>query len=251
MIPEFFLLSIPVSAPRLGYNTALHRGGHPCSGSAISRYTGDGTLRRHRLARGMILSHVIAQYHWHAGIGDPTVAGWITVVAYAVAAWLALKTGLQTAPSDLAQRGRRRLWLSIAGLMAFLCLNKQLDLQTLFTDIGRTIATDEGWYEQRRGVQRSFVLGVLGISMLTGIWFVFRHRAFWGRHKLLVSGLWLLLTFIIIRAISFHHFDVINQESHFGIRLNSVLELGGIFLVALAAARARREGPPRQAAQSA
>src|SRR4051812_27007007 len=104
----------------------------------------------------MITIHVLAQYRWHAGIGDPTVIGWVTAAAYAVAAWLALKTGLQTGPKDVANRGRRRLGLGGAGLMAFPGPNKQLDLQTLFTDIGPFFAVDEGWYEGRRGVQKWF-----------------------------------------------------------------------------------------------
>jgi hypothetical protein len=189
----------------------------------------------------MFTLEILAQYRWQPRIGDPSVMGWLTVVAYAVAAWLALSTALQTAPTDVAHRGRRRLWLVVAGLMAFLCLNKQLDLQTLFTDIGRFVAKSQGWYEQRRGVQGLFVFTVLAFSGAIAAWVLWHYRAFCRRHKLLVIGLQLLLTFIVVRAISLHHFDAINQSRFFGFRMNSILEMGGIILVGLAAARARRE----------
>lgn len=200
----------------------------------------------------MIALQILAQYRWRPSIGDPSVVGWLTVAAYAVAAWLALSVAFQTVPGDAVNRARRRLWLGVAGLMAFLCLNKQLDLQTLVTDIGRFIATDQGWYEQRGGVQKGFVLAVVTVSVFASVWFAWRFRAFWTRNKLLIFGLELLLTFIVVRAISFHHFDIINQSRFFGFRLNSVLELGGIALVSLAAVNARRAWQrPRETASTA
>ena len=65
------------------------------------------------------------------------------------------------APPGLAG-GSRGMWLLVTLLMALLCLNKQLDLQSLFTDIGRVISWKQGWYEERREFQKWFVLGVLG-----------------------------------------------------------------------------------------
>ena len=49
-----------------------------------------------------------------------------------------------------------------------------------------------------------------------------------------------LLTFIVVRAISFHHFDLFLKARVGGLKMNWVLELGGIALVALAALRERR-----------
>lgn len=182
----------------------------------------------------------LAQYRWRPGIGDPTFLGWFTVVAYAVAAILAASAGRGIPPRNDARRGSRQLWLAVAGLMAFLCLNKQLDLQTLFTDIGRYVANHQGWYEQRRGVQKLFVLAVLGTAVAGGGWLAWRGGAFWLGHRLLAAGLVFLLTFIVVRAISLHQFDVFIQSHVLGVRVNGVLELTGIFLVSLAAERAHR-----------
>lgn len=154
--------------------------------------------------------------------------GWFTVAAYAAVALLALRVWLQRKES---------IWLAVALGMAALCVNKQFDLQSLFTDIGRVIASHQGWYDRRREAQKIVVLAVIGIAGLTGIAVVWRYQAFWWRHRLLAAGLMLLLTFIAVRAISFHHVDSFLQTRHLGLKMNWALELGGIFLTGWAAAR--------------
>lgn len=171
---------------------------------------------------------ILREFRWRPVIGDPSSMGWFTVAAYAFAALLALRVWY---------RQRDRLWLFVALGMMALCVNKQLDLQSLFTDIGRVVSYHLGWYERRREVQKWFVLGAVGASGLIGAWFVWRRHAFWMRHKLLSFGLFFLMTFIVVRAISFHHFDVFLHSEQLGMRMNWVLELGGISMIALAALR--------------
>lgn len=166
--------------------------------------------------------------------------GWFTVAAYGIGAALALLASSKSAGThDPIHRREKRVWLAVAVVMAFLCANKQLDLQSLLTDIGRTLSRQGGWYEQRRDFQKVFVGGVLAGSGIFGCWFIWRFRAFWTEHKLLAGGMLFLLTFIVVRAISFHHFDMFINTRVFGVRMNWVLELAGIFLVSLAAARQR------------
>ena len=177
---------------------------------------------------------LLLEIKWRPKIGDPTFMGWFTVVAYlaaAVLAWRAWKG------STLRKDGG--IWLGVTILMALLCLNKQFDLQSLFTDIGREVARHGAWYEKRRSVQKGFVLGIFAGSVLFGGWFAWRFRTFLGGHKLLAFGLLFLLTFIVIRAVSFHHFDVFLKEGIGGVRWNWILELSGIALVAIAAAKER------------
>lgn len=171
---------------------------------------------------------ILREFRWKPEIGDPTLMGWFTVVAYAIAALLAMRVWY---------RQRDHLWILVALLMSALCVNKQLDLQSLFTDIGRVASHHLGWYEQRRAFQKWFVLGVLGTAGVFGVWFVWHHHAFWTRHKLLSAGLLFLLTFIMVRMISFHHFDVFLKSAHLGVRMNWVLELGGISMICLAVLR--------------
>ena len=160
--------------------------------------------------------------------------GWFTVFAYAIAAFLAWRVWSQN-------RERNRIWFGVTVLMAFLCINKQLDLQSLLTDIGREIARFSGEYENRRGFQKFFIIAILAIVAIFGPLFAWKYRAFLKGHKLLAAGLVFLLTFIVIRAISFHHMDVFLKKSRAGgVKMNWVLELTGIGLVALAAWRERK-----------
>lgn len=186
---------------------------------------------------------LLLKIKWRPEIGDPTFMGWFTVAAYLVGAVLAWRAWVSSAPG-----ARNKVWPCVAVLMALLCLNKQFDLQSLLTDIGRQLADLGGWYGHRRKVQKWFVLGILAGSAIFGSWSAWRYRLFLAGHKLLAFGLLFLLTFIVIRAISFHHFDVFLKERVAGVRWNWLLELGGIALVALAALKER--GLPARAGRS-
>ncbi|HVZ33497.1 MAG TPA: hypothetical protein VG963_13790, partial [Polyangiaceae bacterium] len=108
-----------------------------------------------------------ADGRWHPGIGDPSVLGWLTVVAYFVAAVLAFRAlrvhlGRARRGGASAQAGDElllaRFWGLVLAAMILLGINKQLDLQTLFTEIGRDLAHAQGWYETRRRYQVAFIL---------------------------------------------------------------------------------------------
>lgn len=161
--------------------------------------------------------------------------GWLTVTAYALAAFTAWLAARRSGRATGTTRGSHLTWWLVTLLMTLLCLNKQLDLQSLLTDIGRVISRKQGWYADRREFQKGFVLGVLGASFLTTAFLIFRFRDFWKRHPLLVTGLVFLLTFICLRAVSFHHFDVLLKSRVAGVKMNWFLELSGIFLIWLAA----------------
>ena len=174
---------------------------------------------------------LLLEIRWRPGIGDPSPMGWFTVAAYALAAFLAWRAW---------RFERRRIWLGVAVAMALLCANKQFDLQSLFTDIGREVARSFDQYENRRRFQRVFVIGLLAVVAVFAPLFAWKHRAFLAGHKLLAAGFVFLLTFIVVRAISFHHVDAILKTPRAGgLKLNWILELAGIALVALGALRER------------
>lgn len=173
----------------------------------------------------------LTQLHWRPQIGDPGFLGWFTVVAYALSSLLALQAGRQ---ANTGSRRDRLLWFWVAGLMGFLCLNKQLDLQSLFTDFGRVLAREQGWYAKRRGVQEAFV----SLLVMGSAWLLFlvswRFRSFWRRRALLLTGLFFTLTFIVVRATSFHHIDRFLGTPVIGMRINVILELTGIAMISAA-----------------
>lgn len=170
--------------------------------------------------------------NWHAGIGDPSIIGWVTFFAYFLTAGLAGYI-CYYAP-DLFSGHHKRircLWGGVFLLFLFLGFNKQLDLQSLLTEIGRTIAHNQGWFDLRREVQKWFVLalGILGIIVMV-IFFALISKVIRENWFLLV-GIILLMTFVMMRAALFHHVDRFHNVLFLGRRMNWVLELAGISFV--------------------
>jgi len=194
----------------------------------------------------MNFAEFVSQIRWRPQIGDPSFMGWLTVAAYAAAAVLCFIAAHRCpAAADAGvTRRRHRMWLGIGVLMSFLCINKQLDLQSLFTDVGRVLATREGWYDQRRTVQRWFVIAVAAAGAMTFVIMAWKIRSILRESIVLLLGLSSLLTFIVIRAASFHHVDVLLGSKLLGVRVNWILELTGIALIALSAAQSARH--PRE-----
>src|SRR5262249_9826495 len=62
-----------------------------------------------------------------------------------------------------------RAWRAISILFLALGINKQLDLQTAFTEAGRVLASYQGWYEQRQFVQLAFIALVAMTCLIAAI----------------------------------------------------------------------------------
>jgi hypothetical protein len=187
-------------------------------------------------------------FEWEPGIGDPTPLGWFTVAAYLLAGafcWIAAAHARRTAPAAFW------FWTLFAAFMFALGVNKQLDLQSLFTAVLKQFAKSTGWYEDRRIFQAIFICVIaffgLAFTILAWIW---TSRTL-PQHRLTLLGGIFLLSFIIIRAASFHHFDEILGTPLAFLRINHVLELSGIACIALGALKARRENPAGAAPRTA
>lgn len=165
---------------------------------------------------------------WSPGIGDPTVAGWVTVAVYALCATLAL--GVATR----AGRGReRQFWIMMTGLMVFLGVNKELDLQTALTMTGRCLAQLQGWYELRQNVQRQFILGFLAATLIGLVLGLFLMRRHLRSHGLAIVGLATVAGFVAVRAVGIHHFDSFINTRVMDLRFNFIFEVSGLILIAL------------------
>jgi hypothetical protein len=170
---------------------------------------------------------------WRPGIGDPTFLGWFTVAAYllgAVVCWKAARAQSRSGGRSLALP-----WIIFGLFLLVLGINKQLDLQTWFTIVGKQFAKSTGWYEQRRIVQFAFVgviaLGGLIVAIL-GLWWTRRLPV---PYRIAMAGAIFLGGFIVIRASSFHHVDQFLGFQLAGLRVNVLLELGGIACITAAA----------------
>lgn len=173
--------------------------------------------------------------NWSPGIGDPTVTGWIAVIAYLATAVVCFRLARRI-PKVSGSLGRERvLWTVIAGVFLALGINKQLDLQSAITEIGRILADRQGWYERRRAVQRQFVAGVALLAVVAMAGAIALARGSSRAARLAILGTGLVLAFVVVRAASAHRFDHFIGSEWFGIKNNAILELGGIAVVFAAA----------------
>lgn len=167
---------------------------------------------------------------WAPQIGDPNVAGWLTVLAYlacAVLGHLVLRKR-----RDLSARARR-FWLLLTGVMLFLAVNKQLDLQSALTATGRCIAHAQHWYDERRVFQRHFIEGLVLLVCALMVFGLYLLRADLRKNGLALLGLAVVGGFVAVRAVGFHHFDTLINKSLFTLRVNVVFELTGLVLIAI------------------
>jgi hypothetical protein len=187
---------------------------------------------------------------WSPGLGDNHPIGWLTVAVYLAAALTSARAAVAK-PASGPTAGRERVfWATAAVVMLFLAVNKQLDLQSLVTTIGRCHAQLVGWYDIRRSVQRAFILAVGAGGVLALGLFTLLLRGILGRVWPALLGLGFVCVFVVMRAASFHHFDVLIGQTALGLRVNWLLELPGPVLVVLVALRRYRalSAPPSGAA---
>ncbi len=152
--------------------------------------------------------------------------GWVTVAGYLLAAVLAALVFRK-------QTARQRIfWLILAMILFALTINKQLDLQSALTATGRCIAKAQGWYADRRPFQVKFIMGIVATSALISIALTWAMRRELRDMWLALLGLVFLLSFVAIRAAGFHHFDQLIGYQINSIRMNWVMELGGIAMIA-------------------
>jgi uncharacterized membrane protein (UPF0136 family) len=115
--------------------------------------------------------------------------------------------------------------------LVLLGINKQLDLQSALTEMGRIWANRQGWYEDRSQIQMAFITGIalMGLTL-----FAATLHVIWGAPKstfLALIGSTFLMVFIVIRAASFHHVDAMLGHSLSGLRLNWLLEMGALLVI--------------------
>lgn len=150
---------------------------------------------------------------WHLGIGDPTVWGWLTVLAYL----LAMARCFVKAKQDHLAGSPYQFWLYLGIFLLLLSINKQLDLQTWFSQVLRDLSLAHGWYEQRRILQLAFIVSIASVMLVLFVTLRIYLWNLWRSYKLVWSGLILLCVFILIRAASFHHIDILIRHTLLGL----------------------------------
>jgi hypothetical protein len=170
---------------------------------------------------------------------DPSGLAWFVVAAYfagALAAFVASRS---------ASRTEARFWLGVSLLLVLLGFNKELDLQSLLTEFGRTLTRAIGIYEQRRLLQGLFLLLLAGAAAFGILRLTRMLRQSSTPAKTAAAGITMLFTFILLRAASFHHVDDWVTIDVRGLRSGWWLELVGVVVIALSALAYRAESRRR------
>ena len=177
--------------------------------------------------------------NWKPGIGDPTFIGWFAVFAYFSTA--ALCAHVASRLDRRIRASQRKAWWILALILVVLGTNKQLDLQGLLMELGRSFATQHGVYEKRRVLQMIFLF-VLAVVALAAVflWF-WMNRRNWREQGYMLVGSVFLVTFVLVRAASFHHFQDFFAFPLGGVRLHRVIELFAIAWLAASAIKRLRE----------
>ncbi|MDO9640701.1 MAG: isopropylmalate isomerase [Pseudotabrizicola sp.] len=176
------------------------------------------------------LLHTCTFNRWSPTIGDPTFWGWITVAAYVACAVLALAVVRRRRGGSARAQV---FWILLCAAMAFLAVNKQLDLQSLLTATGRCIAQQQGWYEDRRPFQRNVILALLAFILIVLAASLYHMRRDLRRNGLALLGLIVVAGFVAFRAVGFHHFDEIINLRVRDVRFNVIFELTGLVMITL------------------
>ncbi|MGB5076176.1 MAG: hypothetical protein WBO17_01695, partial [Sphingorhabdus sp.] len=110
---------------------------------------------------------------WQPGIGDPSFMGWLTVIAYFGAAFLSFRAAIIANTKSVDHRSpantEQIFWFAMTVILIFLGINKQLDLQSLFTAVAREIAKSQDWYSDRRVYQILFIKFLGGFTLALGL----------------------------------------------------------------------------------
>lgn len=171
---------------------------------------------------------------------DPTGTAWFIVAGYLMGAAIAVGAG------GAAQGRDARFWYGAALVLLLLGLNKELDLQSILTESARAVTQEMGWYGQRRLFQALFLValafGGLAVMGLLATWLRRSSRPV----KVAAVGIVLLLTFVLLRAASFHHVDDWVTIDLGMMRSGWWLELAGITVIALSAIAFRRQAAREQ-----
>jgi hypothetical protein len=172
---------------------------------------------------------------WAPGFGDRDLYGYVMTVVHLVAAGLAVTVAVKGPFQSRSPRAERWLWGIGATVLVVLAINKQLDLQSMLVTAARCVARGQGWYEARREYQTEIILGlVIAAAIIVPTLILLLRKAVFGNLAFVLS-MSALVAFVLLRAISFHHLDIVFGTNVLSFRLHRLIEvtaLGAVILVA-------------------
>lgn len=173
---------------------------------------------------------------------DSSLLGWLTVVAYLIAAVLCGITALRVKYifRDAYTRQHQLIWGLLTVAMLFLGFNKQLDLQTPFTHLVEVTFLGGGeLHEAGETAQIGltwFIGGLVGLGLAASAGLLWYMRRVWRHYWLLSLGALFIARFVIVRAAGFYGVALPPLSQYTGgIQINWLLEFFGATVIAGAA----------------
>lgn len=179
---------------------------------------------------------------WQAGVSDPTLFGWLTVLVY----FAAVARCITKSKESKFFGGNYRFWLYLAALLLLLGINKQLDLHSWFAEIMRDRAQAYGWYKYRHSVLVSLV-SLLGFGIISSIISFRLYLAnSWRNYKVTWAGIIVLLMLVLIQTSSSIYADALIKQrgfgfstfgfsafgfSTFGFSISAIIEISALILI--------------------
>ena len=161
----------------------------------------------------------------------PTIGSIILASVYCVVAWITKKASIGF------DRSERAIWTAIPIALALLGINKLFE--GALTNVGRMIAFDQGWYVHRRAFQIWLIAGVLAVCSIGAIALLLSVRQASLSTRVALSATIMLLALGLTRDVSLHQIDHLIGERIMGLKLNWLLDVGGLGLVLFAHGRAK------------
>ena len=176
-----------------------------------------------------------AQDIWQPHLGDATVGGYALTALYIVASLMFLRV---VVARDGWLPRERLLWLVCTAVLVLMTVNKQLDLQQTLIWVGRCVARNEGWLDQRLVFQRNFGLMVLTLVAIAVMALGWACRGVIAANWRLILGMALLTGFVILQVARFE--QQAGSLGHMVVKLRLHRPLEGAALVTLIWAAWRR-----------
>jgi hypothetical protein len=124
--------------------------------------------------------------------------------------------------------GRPGLWWGLAAVFVVLALARLGDLGDQLSALGRDEARRDGWYAQRRGLQRPVTVAVTAAGAFAAL-ALLAYGAARGRGARralpVIAGVVALVSFVAVRAISLHEVDALLSRTVRGRSLGSLTEV--------------------------
>ena len=150
-------------------------------------------------------------------------------VLAAVASWRLIDAVRRSVGIDGARE--RTIWLVEAAVLAALAISTAINGPGLATEMFRSIAIDGGWYVVRASAQGQLIAVALGAFVIAAVVSLYWSRSVAAPAALALLTLMLLITFIVVRAISLHAVDRVVFLRIAGVTVSSIIEAAGIFVI--------------------